>query len=453
MKSIGSIAVVALYLISSVEAIYGPPPLNKKDVTSVLGVNTHNLNPSTHDLDLIQEAGIRWVRDDVGWQQVEKVKGEYDFSDVDYMFKSLAERNIGWICILGAYNPNYNNATDKPLISTQTQIDAWAKFAGAIAAKYSKTNIVLFELTNEPNGMGGFKGDEGAAIYAKLSIAGAKQIHDNGGTVAVSLSTALHPVSIIPLSLTLTQRSSIPCTPQGPAVANLDYDWLDSIFLNGFLTSVDYLTLHPYRSITPETVMLDYDKVSKLVNEYNPPNHKIQITQGECGYEYHGVATPNLDHELQGKFVVRMYLSAIGKQVFPAIWYDWKAGNISDPQQEHDGMVDEELNPLPGWYGTKILHNILRGTEFINMPMATVSYPSLPSPQDYAVALKNSTHSIIVAWSALSYEHNIQLHDANGCWNATDWLGKVKQSICNKKGENYLNVIVTDAPLYLTQEQ
>ena len=70
-----------------------------------------------------------------------------------------------------------------------------------------------------------FKGDIGASIYSRLSIAGAKAIHENGGTVA------------------------------GPAVANLDYDWLHSIFLDGFLTYVDYLTLHPYRSITPETVM------------------------------------------------------------------------------------------------------------------------------------------------------------------------------------------------------
>lgn len=414
---------IFLLLSSITNAIYGPPPLNyKNDVTSVLGVNTHNLNPTLQDLDLIQGAGIRWIRDDVGWQQVEKVKGEYDFTGVDYMFTHLAKRNLGWICILGAHNPIYNNVTDSPLIQTQKQIDAWAKFAGAIAAKYSKSNIVLFELTNEPNGMGGFKGDVGASIYSRLSIAGAKAIHENGGTVA------------------------------GPAVANLDYDWLHSIFLDGFLTSVDYLTLHPYRSITPETVMLDYDKVTKLVDEYNPPNHKIQITQGECGYEYHGAATPNLDHELQGKFIVRMYLSAIGKEIFPAIWYDWRAGNISDPKQEHDGMVDQNLKPLPGWYGTQTLYNILKGSKFINMPITTVSYPSLPSPQDYALALENSTHSIIVVWSVLSYQHNIQLHSANGCWNVTDWLGKAQANICNSKGKNYLNIYVSDSPLYLVQE-
>ena len=31
---------------------------------------------------------------------------------------------------------------------------------------------------------------------------------------------------------------------------------------------------------------------------------------------YDGSATPNLDHELQGKFIVRMYLSAIEKKYF-----------------------------------------------------------------------------------------------------------------------------------------
>ena len=421
--SISFLVSLSLVVLASIAATQrGLPPLNyKDDVTAVLGVNTHNLNPTPADLDLIQEAGIRWIRDDVGWGQIEKVKGVYDFSSVEYMFKSLSERNMGWICILGAHNPNYNNDTDVPLIRTQEQIDAWAKFAGAIAAKYSKTNIVLFELTNEPNGMGGFNGDEGAGIYSRLSAAGARAIHDAGGTVA------------------------------GPAVANIDYDWLHTIFLNGFLDSVDYLTLHPYRSTTPETVMLDYEKVKALVNEFNPQGHSLQISQGECGYEHMGAATPGLDFETQGKFVVRMYLSAIGKGVFPAIWYDWRSGNISDPKQEHDGMVDQNLKPLPGWHGTKTLNAVLKGSQFVNMPLATVSYPSIPSTEDYALSLKNKTHSILVVWSVLSYEHNIQIHSASGCWNAMSWLGERKSTVCSPSGKNYLNVYVNDAPLYLTK--
>ena len=75
--SISFLVLLSLVALASIAATQrGLPPLNyKDDVTSVLGVNTHNLNPTHADLDLIQEAGIRWIRDDVGWGQIEKVKG------------------------------------------------------------------------------------------------------------------------------------------------------------------------------------------------------------------------------------------------------------------------------------------------------------------------------------------------------------------------------------------
>ena len=136
------------------------------------------------------------------------------------MFKSLSERNIKLDWILGAHNPNYNNDTDVPLIRTQEQIDAWAKFAGAIAAKYSKTNIVYSNLQMSRTAWGLQRRRRRRHLLLRLSAAGARAIHDAGGTVA------------------------------GPAVANIDYDWLHTIFLNDFLDSVDYLTLHPYRSTT-----------------------------------------------------------------------------------------------------------------------------------------------------------------------------------------------------------
>ena len=133
--------------------------------------------------------------------------------------------------------------------------------------------------------------------------------------------------------------------------------------------------------------------------------------------------------------------------MFPAIWYDWRSGNISDPKQEHDGMVDQNLKPLPGWHGTKTLNAVLKGSQFVNMPLATISYPSIPSTEDYALSLKNKTHSILVVWSVLSYNFQDSNTQRERMLERNVMAGERKSTVCSPSGKNYLNVYVNDAPL------
>ena len=396
-------------------------PLDKDDVTSVLGVNIHDLSPSSSNLDLIQEAGIRWIRMDIGWDQVETTtKGQYNYSAVRPLFDELAERNIGWIAILGDNNKLYNNINDKPHLLRQGVQEAWANFAGAIAKEFSQTNTVLFEMTNEPNGMGGYQNFP--EIYSNAVALASNAIHRAKGVVA------------------------------GPAVANLDYSWLTKIFENGVLTHIDYLTLHPYRSTTPESVAKDYDKVKELVSVYNHPDHALQITQGECGYGVNSSADPGIDLAIQAKFAVRMYLTAISKQIFPAIWYDWRSSPVKDLKAEHMGLVDSNLKPLPGWHAVKAMNDLLLGFSFVSNQEVMISVPSLPDLQDGAISLRNSTHVMVVVWGEIPYKHNVQLKFAVGCWKAYDWMGvEYSEEICATGGKNHLNVIVKDAPVYLVQ--
>ena len=53
----------------------GPSPIDWEDAGTVLGVNTHNPFPMAEaELDLLQEAGIRWIRNDIGWSTVETAR-------------------------------------------------------------------------------------------------------------------------------------------------------------------------------------------------------------------------------------------------------------------------------------------------------------------------------------------------------------------------------------------
>lgn len=56
-----------------------PPPV----VPQCVGVNIHFTGTPTRDLDGLKQGGFGWIRMDFVWSEVEKVKGQYDFSAYD----------------------------------------------------------------------------------------------------------------------------------------------------------------------------------------------------------------------------------------------------------------------------------------------------------------------------------------------------------------------------------
>ena len=70
--------------------------------TSYVGLNTHFVQPLPGEFDMMEDAGVRWIRTDISWQAVEPVKGgPYNFSSFDALFAQLKQRDMGIIAILG----------------------------------------------------------------------------------------------------------------------------------------------------------------------------------------------------------------------------------------------------------------------------------------------------------------------------------------------------------------
>ena len=73
----------------------------------------------------------------------------------------------------------------------------------------------------------------------------------------------------------------------GPASGNTGFasGWLQEIFETGILKHFDRLTLHPYRSDSPEMASNDLKQVQDLVAEYAPfEKTNMPIVNGEWGY-------------------------------------------------------------------------------------------------------------------------------------------------------------------------
>ena len=110
-----------------------------------------------------------------------------------------------------------------------------------------------------------------------------------------------------------------------PAVANIDYHWVQELLELGLGDVADVLTCHPYRGDAPETFIPNAATLHDMIDTYTPLNSTLRLSQGEVGYSYGsleedpGTATP-IDQETQGKLAARMFLSALVSDARPAIW-------------------------------------------------------------------------------------------------------------------------------------
>src|ERR1043165_5435940 len=139
-------------------------------IDSPFGIN-NAFHPDTPDLGsrlaAIQQAGIKWGRQDFTWRRIEKQKGEYDWRGYDELVEKCRMHGL---LIFGnlSYQPIFYD------LRAEEAVTAYAAFARAAAQRY-KEKVDYWQIWNEPN-LSFLKGDAG--VYAKfLSLAG-KAIHE-----------------------------------------------------------------------------------------------------------------------------------------------------------------------------------------------------------------------------------------------------------------------------------
>jgi polysaccharide biosynthesis protein PslG len=73
-----------------------------------LGVNIHFTDAKPGEMKMLAEAGFRWVRMDLAWNDTERQQGRYDFSRYDHMMEGLTPYGIRALFILDYTNPLYD---------------------------------------------------------------------------------------------------------------------------------------------------------------------------------------------------------------------------------------------------------------------------------------------------------------------------------------------------------
>src|ERR1043165_4906662 len=138
--------------------------------SSPFGINTA-FHPDTSDLDArlkaMQQAGIKWGRQDFSWKHIEKKKREYDWAGYDRLVDQCHRRGL---LIFGDFtsHPDFYDMT------TPEGVEGYCAFARAAVQRYAG-KVDHWQIWNEPNlGYLGGKPEQ----YARLLAASGKAIHD-----------------------------------------------------------------------------------------------------------------------------------------------------------------------------------------------------------------------------------------------------------------------------------
>ncbi|MFB0524309.1 MAG: cellulase family glycosylhydrolase [Phycisphaerae bacterium] len=374
-KVITAFFILVAVAFSTIEAFRPAPDLAfarpNPAIPNGFGVNIH-FRGEPRDLDLIAGAGFKFIRMDLTWSGIEQSKGVYDFEKLGYdaLTKGCTERGIRILYILDYSNKLYESDRS---VRTEAGRKAFADFAEAAAKRYAGKGI-LWEIWNEPNLKHFWSPQPSAEDYYRLVEETAARIRkaDPSGLVVAGAT------SQIPLG------------------------WLEDCFKKGLLKWIDVLSVHPYRSQAPETVVTDYAKLRELIARYTPPGKEMPVISGEWGYSNINWDRSALSEQEQAQYLVRMFLINLYEGIPVSIWYDWKNDGTDPNEREHQfGTVGHDLNPKAAYLAAKILSSTLAGYS-IEQKL------DLGNENDFAFRLTNGENEAIAFWT-LAERHTVTL--------------------------------------------
>lgn len=368
-----------------------------------------SLGVTSDDIKLMKEAGVKRARVDLRWSLIEKEKGKYDFvgSGYDKLNRLLINNGIHPFYILD-YN---NNLYEKDVsIVTEKGRKAFANFVSVATKRYSGQGTI-WEIWNEPNAPRFWRFQSSYEDYFLLvkEISPVIKRNDASGLVVA------------------------------PALAHTDENsvkWLEETFKRGILKYIDAVSVHPYRSDAPESVVTDYQIIRNLIAQYELK--EIPIISGEWGY-----SMSEVNEAKQAEYLTRIFLVNSLAKIPTSIWYDWKNDGLERNNKEHNfGIMWGNNRPKLTFTAMKTLSTTLNGYKFVRK----MNYGG---GKDYVLEFgDNNQRKIIVFWTTgLNHHINLRIPAAEG--KVVSMLGKAS-NVKWKKNQLYLSL--STSPTYLVIE-
>ena len=293
------------------------------------------------DRQRLADDGLRFVRLDMLWQDIETAPGVWNWTHFDAVVDDLLARHMTPIFTVVYANPAYDDAglpcphpDGYAYVCLGSDFGPYFRFAATAAARY-RGKVKLYEIWNEPNGWFRFwprvvGGDP--AAYAQLMAGAADAIHAACGDCQV-LSGGMvflnSPIEWGQVEFMQRMRAAVPDV----------FQKADGI---GFHAYTFYPPVDP-----PESKTLNqtpFDEALAAVRAACVCDKPLWVT--ETGWTSVG----SLTEERRAQFGIRGWLLSLSQGVKASLWWsvrDYHAAHVVAPQETHFGLLDRDGHPHP----------------------------------------------------------------------------------------------------------
>jgi len=297
-------------------------------------VSSHLNNIPQSDVDtqttLMQQAGVKWVRFNLVWGNVEQTRGVYDWSSYDYIVNNINSKGmhvLGLVTQWGA--PSWERTDASNWMSPANNPTDFGNFVQALATHY-KGKISLYEIGNEPNWTKFWPPAPNVQAYTQLLIAGYNGIK------------AADPTDkVISGGLTVSDNDG-------------GMTYLQDMYNDGAKNHFDYLGFHPYSWPSSPDVgygwgLSSLDNIRSVMVQNNDLK---QIIATEFGWPS-TIASGGVDETTQANYINLMYqnIEYGNYQYVPiACVYDFgDDGTDTTNPEDNFGIVRSDYSAKPAY--------------------------------------------------------------------------------------------------------
>jgi hypothetical protein len=393
------------------------------DPVAGMGVNIHFTDPEPGEMEMLSQAGFRWVRMDFVWARTEKQPGVYDFSPFDRLLAHLDQFHLRALLILDYANPLYDQGRPTDTDAGRAAFARWA----VAAVTHFRGRGILWEIWNEPNGAWFWKPKPDAAAYAQL---------------AETVTAAIHRAA----PDEMVTGPALSCGRPWPNPPETNF--LDVVAASGVLPYWSAITVHPYLRTSPETYRSIYEVSRAVIAKHAAPGQYIPILCGESGH-HSGAGRGGVDEITQGEYLTRTYLVSLLEGVPLTIWYEWRddsanpadsEGNFGTVRHEYHDGTSPVYDPKPAYFAAKTYSSQLAGTRFVGRLTSD-------SPDDYLLTFTGPRGPCVVAWTTAAARHPVTIPLPDGIYSDTAFDGKKLPSLRSQGGG--VQVMLDGGPQFL----
>src|SRR5262249_54645334 len=400
---------------------------------SPFGINTA-FDPDTPDLDArlqaMQSAGIKWGRQDFTWRQIERRKGEYQWTGYDRLVEKCHQSGL---LLLGnlAYNPEFYD------LKGDEAVEAYAAFARAAVKRYAG-KVDYWQIWNEPN-LGYLKGD--VDHYAKLLSAAGKAIHETNPRAKV-------------LALNM---------------AFCDVLWAGKVIQRTSYDAFDIVCFHPYRNPNTPEDQFDWWVLDQYVKRFNPQlttNYPLirmsfleqtdaliktmrsfgepkplWVTEICFNTHIHPYGLPELR---EADLLVRFYVQAIASgKIQKVFWWTLKDGGWQQfDAAEMVGLMRADLTPKYAYQAHAVMARLLEGKKWVRNDAF--------GPNVFACVFTDAAkgEDIIVAWANKPFAY-ARINNSESGLTQYDVFGTKRMVTYNPQRTGHNPFVFGESPVYI----